>query len=327
MEQDDIIEVYQIQLGGADDNFLFLESHKNGVLEKIKSLEEYMTLCLEGFEEFFVDAVQNDKSNSPNHIVVNNGLINYVKLLKAIGVLKNNIEGLLDEIVNETYNSLNTNNHSNLNDILQNFSTMETNIEKFKNYSEQRYDNIQLSVDFGLSQSNKSLAWHAATHLKTKFSNYKHEVICLKRELNHISTSMIREIKSACDSKPKPNEKYDSFHVTSQNLQLERNAKNMYNKELSENEKERLIPKIDRVKERNLVNKKDARKRKDQIETSFDPVVKSSKKIDNNNKNDKSNESNRPISCAQETCAGTFKTETELTKHISRCHSDSFIMK
>ena len=57
-----------------------------------------MTLCLEGFEEFFVDAVQNDKSNSPNHIVVNNGLINYVKLLKAIGVLKNNIEGLLDEM-------------------------------------------------------------------------------------------------------------------------------------------------------------------------------------------------------------------------------------
>ena len=74
MEQDDIIEVNQIQLGGADDNFLFLESHKNGILEKIKSLEEYMTLCLESFEEFFVDAVQNDKSNSPNHIVVNNGL-------------------------------------------------------------------------------------------------------------------------------------------------------------------------------------------------------------------------------------------------------------
>ena len=138
---------------------------------------------------------------------------------------------------------------------------------------------------------------------------------------------MIREIKSAFNSKPKPNETYDSFHVTSQNLQLERNAKNMYNKELSENEKERLIPKIDRVKERNLVNKKDARKRKDQIETSFEPVVKSSKKIDNNNKNYKSNESNRPISCAQETCTGTFKTETELTKHNTKCHSDSFIMK
>ena len=62
-------------------------------------------------------------------------------------------------------------------------------------------------------------------------------------------------------------------------------------------------------------------------ETSFEPVVKSSKKIDNNNKNYKSNESNRPISCAQETCTGTFKTETELTKHNTKCHSDSFIMK
>ena len=46
-----------------------------------------------------------------------------------------------------------------------------------------------------------------------------------------------------------------------------------------------------------------------------------------NGKIDKSNESNRPISCAQETCTGTFKTETELTKHNTRCHSDSFIIK
>ena len=54
----------------------------------------------------------------------------------------------------------------------------------------------------------------------------------------------------------------------------------------------------------------------------------------NSNKNDKSNErigtelnGNRPIKCAQETCVGTFKTETELNKHISRCHSDNFTIE
>ena len=84
-------------------------------------------------------------------------------------------------------------------------------------------------------------------------------------------------------------------------------------------------------------NKKDKRKISDlnDLSCSFDlDEPEKAIKLDNDrthvNNNifakNKSN-GNRPIKCAQETCDGAFKSEIELNKHISRCHSDNFTIK
>ena len=83
----------------------------------------------------------------------------------------------------------------------------------------------------------KNLAWHAATHLKINFSNLKFESISLKRELSHISTSITRNIRSSFNSIPLVNKQYDEFVVISKHLEMERNAKTIFNKEFSEKEK------------------------------------------------------------------------------------------
>ena len=84
-----------------------LDSHRNGVIEKIESFEEYILLDLESYEEFRVQGVQNDTIKSSNYIVVDNGLIHYLKLIKAIGILKDFLMEVLEDIVNKMYNSLN----------------------------------------------------------------------------------------------------------------------------------------------------------------------------------------------------------------------------
>ena len=141
MEPNEVIEVYQEQLGGANKS-MFLDSHRNGVLEKIESFEEYITLDLENYEEFFVQAAKNDANKSPNYILVDNGLIYYIKLIKAIGILKDCLEDVLEDIVSKFYDSLTTSNPSNSKNILEKFEIMNTIIENFKKYVEQRYDAI-----------------------------------------------------------------------------------------------------------------------------------------------------------------------------------------
>lgn len=147
------------------------------------------------------------------------------------------LKEVLEENVGETYNILNFDTPSDSKNILENVETINTNIETFKIYVEQRYDAIQVAVEFGLSQAQKSLAWHAATHLKINFSIYKFETINLKREMSHILNSMTREIRNSVNSKPLVNEHFDEFVVTSKHLEMERKTKTIFNLEFSENEK------------------------------------------------------------------------------------------
>ena len=168
MEPDDYIEVFSKQLGGKQ---IFLNNHKRAIINRLNSYSQQISYDLERFDDFFGDTGRADKANSPNFIVVKTALKQYFKLKTSINMLKESAENSLDNILIECYKSLNSNSDL-VSNFWDNFQILSENVDKFETYASERHDAIKLAVTFGLSQTSKSIAWNAATDLKSKFQNY-----------------------------------------------------------------------------------------------------------------------------------------------------------
>ena len=166
-------------------------------------------------------------------------------------MLKESAENSLDKILTECYKSLNSNSDL-VSNFWDNFQILSENVDKFETYASERHDAIKLAVTFGLSQTSKTIAWHAATDLKSKFTSYNFEASSLNREVSHILTSIKREIKKALVSKPKEDTEYDDFKIQSKVLQLQE-ANSMFDKDLSAEEQMKL-PNIEIKKTGNKAN-------------------------------------------------------------------------
>ena len=174
-------------------------------------------------------------------------------------MLKASTENSLNNILIECYKSLNSNSDL-VSNFWDNFQILSENVDKFETYASERHDAIKLAVTFGLSQTSKTIAWHAATDLKPKFQNYNFEATSLNREVAHILTSMKREIQIALVSKPKEDTEYDEFKIQNKVKQLQE-ANSLFDKDLSPEEQMKL-PNIEIKKPGNKANTNKKNKRK-----------------------------------------------------------------
>ena len=319
MAEGSIIEIFSKQIGG---DYIFLNNHQKGVIEKINSFEQNISFDLDNFDDFFGEAGRSEPKKSPNYIAVRSGLTQFLKLKKGVTRLLVNVNEILNIIVSESYKSLNSDESPLDSTFWSNFETLSVNINRFQNYVLQKNDAIKLATDFGLAQSTKTLAWHAATELKAKFSNYSVEANSLNRELSHILTSMKREIKNSIESKPKENTDYDEFNVKSDILELQQQSKQMFNEDLTPEEQK--LKFNNKIKQKNKENQLNTQKLSE-ISTSdsfvLEPPSKAAKKVEFVNQENDEMKAIENFQCKEKNCQTICKNAYELNRHIKKKHT------